>query len=277
VPTWSFYSKILIIYTCADRITIPGIFIFNQSHAVFTSLYLAIRLLVAVPATTRESLMIDTTHLCAIPWSFLLGYLMPLFIMAMPGFSISGFNTKHMAASLYQQWNLYISLFHVLLVMWWAPTGTMNQLRDEGPESLSSIARPVYILALSMAVLSVWVPILFSFALRVLQKIRKAPASSYKNLGLVSLFVPPSPWSNLKCKDALEGGKWLLQWDGIIGGLSTAVWAIALYAEARSVIQPQETLGSFCMRLLWYVILGGPIGGAIGALWERDMLVLQQM
>lgn len=267
----------LIIHVDDDRVTIPGLFIYNQSHAVFTSLYLAIRLAVAAPPTTRESLMVDAIHLRAIPWSFLLGNILPLFIMAMPGLYVSGFNTKHVVASLYQQWNLYISLFHVLLVTWWNQNEATMNMGDEGAETLLSNVRPVYIFAFAMSMASVWIPVFLSCAVRVLQKIRKAPKSSSNGLTLASIFIPPSPWSELKCKDAFEGGKWLLQWDGIIGGLSTAIWAIALYAEARSVIQPHEGLGSLCMRLMWYMILGGPMGVATGVLWERDTIVLQQI
>ncbi|EUC45276.1 hypothetical protein COCMIDRAFT_36953 [Bipolaris oryzae ATCC 44560] len=256
-------------------IAIPGLFIFNQSHAVFTSLYLAIRLLVAVPATTEESLMVDNIHLHAIPWSFLLGYLLPISLMALPGISIYNLNTQHMLTSFYQQWHLYISLVHVLLVTLWTYTGSMGRLEDENSKASLSAVRPVYALAFSMAVISVWVPILVSFVIRALHRIRKAHPSSQKNLHISSIFIPPSPWSNMKCKNAFEGGKWLLQWDGIVGGLSTAVWAIALYAEARSAVEPQEGLGSFCTRLIWYMVLGGPIGVATGALWERDTLLLQ--
>lgn len=267
----------LIICLCNDRITIPGIFIFNQSHAVFTSLYLAIRLIVAAPATTPRGLMADSAHLSAIPWSFILGYLVPIFLMAMPGFPLSNFNTKHIIASMYQQWNLYISLLHVLLVTCWTHTGTMDRPRDESTKPLLSIVRPVYLLAFAMAVAWIWIPIFLSFVVRALRKIRKAPASSYENLQLASFFIPPSPWSNSKCNNAFEGGKWLLQWDGIVGGLSTAVWAIALYAEARSAVEPREELGPLFTRLMWYMILGGPVGVATGALWERDALMLRQI
>lgn len=263
-------------HTHDDRITIPGIFIYNQSHAVFTSLYLAIRLAVAAPPTTRASLVIDSVHLHAIPWSFILGNILPLFIMAMPGLYVSGFNTKHIVASLYQQWNLYITLLHVLLVALWDHNESRINMGNEGADTLLPNVRPVYILAFVMSIASVWIPISLSCAVRALQKIRKPSTSSQNSLTLTSLFIPPSPWSKLKCRNAFEGGKWLLQWDGIIGGLSTAVWAIALYAEAHSMVEPQEGLGSLCMRLMWYMILGGPMGVATGVLWERDILVLQQ-
>ncbi|EMD91117.1 hypothetical protein COCC4DRAFT_167226 [Bipolaris maydis ATCC 48331] len=258
-------------------IAIPGLFIFNQSHAIFTSLYLAIRLIVAVPATTEESLMIDAIHVHAIPWSFLLGYILPISLMALPGVTIYNLNTQHTLASFYQQWHLYISLVHALLVTLWTHTGSMGRFEDEDSKTSLSTVRPVYVLAFTMAVISVWGPILVSLTIRALHRIRKARPSSYKNLQLSSIFIPPSPWSNLKCKNAFEGGKWLLQWDGIVGGLSSAVWAVALYAEARSAVEPQEALGSFCTRLMWYMVLGGPIGVATGALWERDMLVLQRI
>lgn len=270
-----FLLEMLIIWARTYRITIPGIFIYNQSHAVFTSLYLAIRLAVAAPATTRESLMVETSHLQAIPWSFLLGNVLPLFIMAMPGLCVSRFNTKHIVASLYQQWNLYISLLHFLLVTWWGQRGTMLTPEDGYAEPFLSGLRPVYSFAFVMAVASVWIPIFLSFGVRALQKIRKTPAHRYHNLRLASLFIPPSPWMNIKCKDAFEGGKWLLQWDGIIGGLSTAIWAIALYLQARSVGESPEALGLFLRKLLWYMVLGGPMGVATGALWEREMLVFQ--
>lgn len=195
--------------------------------------------------------------------------------MAMPGLSISKYDTKHIVASLYQQWNLYISLLHLLLMAWWAHTGTTDGPVDGYSKASLFDLKPVYALAFTMAVASLWIPILLSFAIRALQKIRKTSEFSYKSLRLTNVFLPPSPWSGMKCKDAFEGGKWLLQWDGIIGGLSTAIWAIALYAQARNVAESPETLQSFCLKLMRYMILGGPIGVATGALWERDMLVFQ--
>jgi len=89
----------LIIYIYGNRIAISGIFIFNQPHAVFTSLYLAIILAVATPATTHESLTINNVDLCAILWSFLLGFLLPMLIMGLPGLFISNLNRKHIVAS----------------------------------------------------------------------------------------------------------------------------------------------------------------------------------
>lgn len=261
-----------------NRITIPGILIYNQSHAVFTSLYLAIRLAVAAPATTRKSLVIDTGHLEAITWSFLLGNILPLFVMAMPGLCVFKFNTKHIVASLYQQWNLYISFLHFLLVTWWGHnTATIVTPVDRYSKPSWSSLRSVYDFAFTMAVASVWIPILVSIGVRTLQKIRETPTPQHRNLQLRSLFIPPSPWSGVKCKDAFEGGKWLLQWDGIIGGFSTAIWAITLYSQARNTADSPEELGSFCMKLMRYMILGGPIGVATGVLWERDMLVFQQL
>lgn len=263
-------------YFRENRITIPGIIIFNHSHAVCCSLYLAIRLVVAAPATTQESLMVGTSDLRAIPWSVALGYLLPLFMISMPGLSVLNLNTKHVVAAWYQQWNVYIQVCHLLLMTSWTHTGKLDKPAHKGPETLLSNLRPVYALLFAMTVVSVWVPIFISFAIRTSRKIRKTPALNQEKLEVASLLLPPSPWSKVQCKDGPEGGKWLLQLDGIVGGLSSAVWAIALYAEAYSVIQPQEGFRSFCMRLMLYMILGGPIGVATGALWERDVLVLQQ-
>lgn len=247
----------------------PGIIIFNQSHAIFTPLYLAIRLLVASSSITPESLFVRRTDLAVIPWSFGLGYVLPLTAMALPGISVRGINTKHTLASWYQQWNLYIYGCHLALVAWNSSGDTA--VKDESTSMLTSV-RPVYILTLVMAAAAFWTPILVSsFATLIPEALGRGRSSQ---LRFSKVLLPPSPWRKIKCADIFQGGNWLIQWDGLIGGLGTSIWATALYIEARASISPHENLSSLLWRVLGYALLGGNMGVAAGMLWERDTLVL---
>ena len=241
--------------------------IFNQSNAVFTPLYLAIRLAFASPSSTPNALMISSTDLRAIPWSFLLGYVVPLFAMAVPSISTKRVDTKHVIASWYQQWNLYISLAHTALVWLWRYRG-VPQTGPMKNEELSSSLRPVYLFTMAFAAASLWVPVIVSALARNLG------TQDSQRLSIKGSFFPASPWSKAKCVSVFEGGKWLLQWDGIIGSMGSAVWALALFGNTRALLAPELPLKAIVGKMVSYVVLGGPMAVATGFLWERDALVL---
>lgn len=254
-----------------DRITIPGLLIFNQSNAVFTPLYLAVRLAFAAPSHEAKSLTIGTADIQAIPLSFICAYVLPLGAMAMAGTVIRGFNTKHIIASFYQQWNLFISLAHFAFVWYSREAQKSDNLQPSqtlrGPELLIEL-QPVYKLAMLLAAASLWGPIIVSAGARILGGARR------EMLSLHSVFVPPLPWTGVQCRSIFEGGKWLLQWDGIIGSLGSAVWAIALYDDVRANLTPLQSSASFSWTIIRYFVIGGTMGVAVGMLWERDALVL---
>ncbi|KAF2207332.1 hypothetical protein CERZMDRAFT_51358 [Cercospora zeae-maydis SCOH1-5] len=257
-------------YRFMSWITIPGILIFNQSNAVFTPLYLAIRLAVASRSSDTTGLEIHTEDVQAIRLSFFWGYILPLTAMAMPGLLVKRFNTKHIIASWYQQWNLFISLIHFGLVWWWRSSPSDTPKQDaHAPTDIELLhsLRPLYQLTMLFAAGSLWVPILISISALI------SGSSRRRRLGLRSIFVPPSPWSKIQCSDTFEGGKWLLQWDGIIGSIGSAVWALALFNDARVTWAPEQSLMSWWWTAMRYLALGGPIAVATGFLWERDALV----
>lgn len=252
---------------CQSRITVPGILIFNQSNAVFTPLYLAIRLAFASPSFSPDALMISSTDLRAIPWSFLLGYVVPLLAMAVPSISTKRINTKHVIASWYQQWNLYISLAHTALVLLWTYREVPHTGFTKNEELLNSL-RPVYLFTMAFAAASLWVPVIASALARIFG------TQNSQKLSIKSTFFPPSPWSKAKCVSVFEGGKWLLQWDGIIGSMGSAVWALASFTNTRALLAPELPLKAIVGKTVSYMVLGGPMAVATGFLWERDALVL---
>ncbi|KAK4617737.1 Terpene cyclase [Fulvia fulva] len=247
---------------------IPGILIFNQSNAVFTPLYLAARLAVASPSISAPSLLVSPLDLDLIPWSFLLAYVIPLVAMAMPCLLIKGFNTKHVIASWYQQWNVYIALIHTLLAWTWIASGYDQNSSDATMEDFLGRLRPVYTFTMVFAGASLWIPVIIS-ALAMFSGRR-----SQQRLDIKHIFVPPSPWSKVKCRSAFEGGKWLLQWDGIIGSSASAVWALSLFNESRAMLAPDLPLKTILEKIALYLVMGGPMAVATGFLWERDALVL---
>lgn len=217
-----------------------------------TPLYLAIRLAVS-PSVTPTGLAVHAAHLKAIPWSFALGYILPIILMALPSPRIVSPTFKHTAAGWYQQWNLYIVLIHWTLVYLW---------REDG-QSISTIetlelSRNVYVFAILCAGVAWW------SAMWIALKKGGIPLA-------LKAFVPASPWSGKKAASIYEGAKWLIQWDGIIGTTAMTVWAASLYLDANQSAPLPEDMWK---RMLAYGISGGPMGISIGLLFERDKLLL---
>lgn len=254
------------------RISIPGVIIFNYSHAIFTPLYLAFRLL-CTPAPSAPGLSIDPPHLNTFAGSFLLAYCAPIVALSLPGVTIGGVDTKHALAGVYQQWNLYISMCQWLLITVTRPGGYAQTI--ETYEGQLGPLRAIYWMILLMAGIAFWIPVTLALSERV-----RCP------LGLQGtrllrrpreVLMAPSPFGGRLAKDASEGGRWLIQWDTITGTVATAVWAAALYWEAM-----QEAGGSKAAslwagggRVLWLVLLGGPMGLPVVLLWQRDEMMLR--
>jgi len=221
---------------------------------------LAFRVALADPQP-EDQLDIDPQGLAALPWTFLLGYILPLALMVWP---LASARLKHSMAGIYQQWNLYISAVHYALVWYWGAG-------DPGPqrvaESIPALDK-AYMVTIVMAAAGHWVPIVLCCLAKVRPKLFGARVSSHMTLR--NVFVPPSPFKVQRSETMADGGKWLLQWDNLVGTMATVVWAWSLYSNINA--------NSFDLSLIWkllgYFVLAGPMGIPIGLLRERDYMAL---
>lgn len=77
-----------------------------------------------------------------------------------------------------------------------------------------------------------------------------------------------------KAKDLAEGMLWLIQWDYFSGYLAPAVWAVFLRLKVEKTPHRSDSLVYCLIRAVLYLLVAGPVGIAIGMVWERDEILL---
>ena len=90
----------------------------------------------------------------------------------------------------------------------------------------------------------------------------------------IHLLVPMNPFSEVKAADLAQGMFWLIQWDYFSGYLAPVVWATFMYRRADAMLKRKSFWGYFLKRAPFYFLIAGPIGVAVGMVWERDEMLL---
>ncbi|KAI9732729.1 MAG: hypothetical protein M1818_007463 [Claussenomyces sp. TS43310] len=253
-------------------ISIWGVFQFQNAHAFVTPLYLAVHLFTSPMATIAkvDDVLIDPVNLLVLPASFIMGFVIPSILCALPAPSVVSIRFKQTAFGIYQQWNLFIALPHFILAMilrWAAPSSCIVERK-----SLPKLYRRVYAFAFALAAMS-YLPVMIITCTAAIW-----PALFSEDcvhlLQPSHVLVPTSPFSGLKAKDLAQGMFWLAQWDYFGGNFAQLIWAVVLYRKARTTIGLETLWVDTIKRALFYLLIGGPIGIAVGMIWERDELLL---
>jgi hypothetical protein len=251
-------------------ISVWGIFQFNHSNALITPLWLAVHLLTSPSAAkpTAADISIEPIHLLALPASFIIGFVLPLVPVVLP-FSLVSLEVKQTAMGWYQQWPLWIAVPHYTLVALLRLCSLPSKL--DSPKTRILLYRSVYIFAFAFAVFTHLPVMSLSFAAFAWPSL-----FNYEYAHLLQpkhLLIPTSPFLDTKAKNLAEGMLWLIQWDYFSGYLAPAVWAIFLRRRVGET--PNKSDMGYCLiRALLYLLMAGPIGIAIGMVWERDEILL---
>ena len=248
----------------------PGLIIFNHSHAVGTPLYLALHLLFAasVTATASDDLSIATQHLAAIPPSFVLGYIVPIILLALPAPRTATHRFKHTMCGWYQQWSLFVAFFHYGYVYLSANQRQSSSWPDQSAFPYLSSLRLVYGSAFMMALIPHWTVCVISFAAWLCPSIFNE--KKVDSLWPANILVPTLPLTQRKARDMAQGFLWLIQWDYLLGTLGMIVWTLVLHSNAREVYGMDDSWSCMLLRLLAYTFVGGPAALPVMILWERD-------
>jgi hypothetical protein len=246
------------------------LFIFNHSHAVATPFYLALHLLLgaSVTATTADDLSIAPQHLAAIAPSFVLGYIVPIILLALPTPKIVTYKFKHTLAGWYQQWNLFIAFFHYGYFHLIADKTQSSSWPDQYASSNLSSLRVVYGLAFMMASIPHWTVCVISFMAWLCPSIFNE--KKVECLKPANVLVPTLPFTQRKARNMAQGFLWLIQWDYILGTLGMIVWALVLHVNARDVYGVDDSRSYMLLRFSAYTFVGGPAALPVMVLWERD-------
>ncbi|KAL5320012.1 hypothetical protein ACEPPN_013071 [Leptodophora sp. 'Broadleaf-Isolate-01'] len=252
-------------------VSIWGIFQFNHSNALITPLWLALQLITSPSAIrpTTEDILIDPIHLLVLPASFVLGYVVPLVPVMLP-FSLISVELKQTAMGWYQQWPLWIAMCHYILATLLRLTSSSLKFADQ--KNLLTLYRSVYIFALAFAALSHLPVMVVSFTASIWPSLFN---DKYVHLlQPAHLLVPMNPFSGVKAADLIQGMFWLIQWDYFGGYLAPVVWALVLHRRADSMFRRGSPWGYYLKRASFYFLIAGPIGIAVGMVWERDEILL---
>ena len=254
-------------------ISIWGVFQFNHSNALITPIWLALHLLTSPSAVrpTPDDVSIDPIDLLVLPVSFIIGFVVPLAPVMLP-FSVISVRMKQTAMGWYQQWPLWISIPHYILAAALRSTSVPSKVTD-GKIQLF-LYRSVYIFAFAFAVLTHLPVMVLSFTAALW------PAFfNHEFVHLLQpkhLIVPANPFSGVKAENLAQGMFWLIQWDYFSGYLAPAVWGFILYRRAGLEQEKRSSWRSCLKRAALYTLLAGPIGVAVGMIWERDEMLFGQ-
>lgn len=211
------------------------------------------------------------------PFSIMIGFGIPSVIMTLPAPSMLSFETKQLWTGVQQGWPIWIALAQLsltLLVSFFNPSSSVYSEEEKKTKTAKSL-RSAYMFGLlsgassnltvaSMCLLAYLFPVLFA-----------APYN--RQLLPDNVLIPVNPFAPLQAQTLADGALWFLQWDSIIGALSTAVWGLTLRIAAT---HESTTLGYQVYAFLTTAIVSlvlGPCGAAVVLVWIRDESVRQRV
>jgi len=205
-----------------------------------------------------------------LPASFIIGFVFPIILVALPAPSAVSIIFKQSIMGWYQQWNLYIALAHVLLATGARLLFPASIAAD--PAKFLKLYRQVYAFALGLAAIGHLPVMVMTCTAALWPGLFKDEFVSV--LSPSHILIPTSPFSGLRTKNLTEGMFWLIQWDYFSGTFSHVIWATVVYLRARSARRLGDSAMDMLRKAASYFLIAGPIGIAVGLIWERDELLL---
>lgn len=290
------------------RIGIYGFCVQNFAFAVSTPLFLFIHLLTSpvakpFPSTHASSvLLVSSYDLAILPFSILLGYVIPSLLMVFPGSSTISSPTHQRYIAFWQAFPLW-----TMIIQW---TGKWMLTRLLGPSNMGSTpksspsgtylisVRRIYAMALFFC-LATALPALFLSIVppSLISESWPIPAQMAETT-LTAVFIPKLPIPGTPIRDLADGVHNFLQWDLYIASAAGLLWAILLHRNAsteKEIADPKVSLpphhepsvgGRSKNQRLWrrlilkatlWTIIAGPFGAVAVLLWERDAIVKQKV
>lgn len=266
---------------CSSRLTFDSIVIFglilqNFTFAVTIPVYLLIHLLTSPSASlfpgkhTNTVLIVSPIDLKLLPWSIVLGYVVPSLLMALPPTIVS--STVHQQfIALWQPFPLWT------VVVQWSGKFVYNLFATKTSQSDSSQAKSylkgvgsVYGFVLGLCIVT-HLPVL---------AITLLPPSAFPESSVIltrlsqsdffGVYVPYPPVLGLRFSDLAEGVQNFLVWDLYVGMTAVLLWATLLYRNATGGISNKSSWPKVVWKLLTWTLVSGPMGAATILLWERD-------
>ena len=216
---------------------------------------------------TWHSLGADSRALRAVPWSMLIGFVVPTVVMVMLPCLKLGAEWGVFVIKVWLFFPVWFNLSQVLLTKSILrdfgvrkKTPTISQCDEDEITLLRTCYRQGLALAMVTNILS-WSVSLCAICFPGFFDSRVA-----RDLQPHNVFVPPLPWSGIEAQSLVQGSHWILLWDDLLMGAIYLVWA-------ATILRCCNVSSVRVIRLALTSVLVGPCGAALLMVWERDELV----
>jgi hypothetical protein len=293
-------------------IGIIGFILQNISFTVTVPLWLLIHIIFSpvakpFPGTHANSmLLIPTWDLKVLPYSIILGYILPTILMALPSPTFVWPEIHQRYIALWQAFPIWTVIAHIILRsagQWFKrkAAGKKSDSNSQTPQGASYLgnAKHIYRFVLGLCI-STHVPVLLLaiFPAHIIEN----PSSTLAHLAqntLNSIYVPYFPYPlDYQISSLAEGVHTFLMWDLYVGSAAFLLWSVLLYRNAtmeKRIVDPTSSLPIYRGLLLGggkkgtgesrrllakigtWTVVSGPIGAVTVLLWERDMIATQKI
>jgi len=205
-----------------------------------------------------------------------IGFGLPSLLMCFPAPTVFSFETKQLWTGIQQGWSLWIGLATIALTVLISALNPQSAVMGDDEKKAKTIKnlRRAYVFGLASAAgvhITVWFFCILAYIFPVLF------AEPYKTqFQPTNVLVPVDPFAPLQAQTLADGALWFLQWDTIVGTVSTAIWGLTLRTAAKHETATLTQWISGLIKITIIALAVGPCGAAVVAVWGRDELVLRR-
>ncbi|KAA8642034.1 hypothetical protein EYZ11_006445 [Aspergillus tanneri] len=248
------------------------------TFAFATPLYCFVQLLssISVRKPTPDNIRIPRAVLNAIPFVFIIGYIVPSTLMILPESEHVTADLKQIFIAIWQPWPAYVAILLTIANVLFSPF-VSNDYSIEGGRATLRALRRVYAFAFANAAIShlvSWIVSLATVAAPALFEERFRTT-----LHPLNVYDIPLPWASpaLQVQSVGQGVHAFLRWDYLIGSAGVLVWAISLYKSAHLSVYGKVGWFGLVVKTALLTVFAGPVGTAVELIWERDELVFNEL
>lgn len=264
-------------------LVIFGLILQNITFAATIPIYLFIHLLTSPVASlfpgkhASSVLLVSSADLEILPFSMILGYIVPSVLMALPAPSIVSPTLHQQFIALWQPFPLWTAIIQFSAKIIYPVFAKSNNQADSLGKSYLSAAKYTYGFVLVFCIIT-HLPVLAITAL---------PPSTFENSAaelirlsqsdLYGVYVPHLPVLGLKFSSLAEGVQNFLVWDLYVGLTAVLLWTTLMYRNATVATANWLSWPKLVFKIIAWSLVSGPMGAAAILLWERDAIVSQKV
>lgn len=257
----------------------------NITYTVTAPLYLVVHLITSPISHAKplpSALSVDADDLVTLPFVITSAFVVPTIMMSLPSPAFTSPSAHYGWNAMWQGFPVFQSIYHFFYKRIFV---TPFRLKNVLPVKVTYIYGFALVLAVVsqstlLALATTPAHLLPDTLLECLPGVNR---ETLAQVDFARAFVPYWPWSSPKVdaesmSPAGEGlaelVKLFLQWDIYCGGLAVLVWAIYAYCVA---LPGKGILSGVALKVVFWTVLGGPVGAATALLWERDTVLQDQV